>query len=253
MKNVRQVTKTFNPKTLACWTLPQLNENLAQFLYETYDTIEHPALGQTPREAYRSGMESSGARTHRLIAYDDDFMIFTLPTTPKGKATVVAGRGVKIRYLFYWADAFRDPQVEGKKVAVRYDPFDAGTAYAYVKNRWVRCTSEHYRYFQGHSEKEIQIATAELHKTGRRFGQQLKITARRLADLLVASEETEVLLRQRLKDAEAKEALGMTKPTGLALSVVDGADLTSKRERNPKAVSPVPEVDQSKLDDYEDF
>ena len=119
-------------------------------------------------------------------------------------ATVVPGHGVKIHYLFYWSDLFRDPQVEKTRVRVRYDPFDAGVAYAYVKNRWVRCVSQNFRYFQGRSEKEIKIATAELSKNSTRSGQQLKITARRLADFLSSSEDREVLLRQRLKDAQTK-------------------------------------------------
>ncbi|MDZ8261940.1 hypothetical protein, partial [Nostoc sp. ChiQUE01b] len=35
------------------------------------------------------------------------------------------------------------------------DPFDMGTAYAYVKGRWIRCISEYYKYFQNRSEKEV--------------------------------------------------------------------------------------------------
>jgi len=69
--------------------------------------------------------------------------MLTLPTTRRGTAKLQPGRGVKLHYLYYWSDAFVDPEAEGTQVPVRYDPFDAGVAYAFVKKRWVRCISEH--------------------------------------------------------------------------------------------------------------
>ena len=57
---------------------------------------------------------------------------------------------------------------------VRYDPYDAGTAYAYVGNRWVACYSEHFSSFRGRSEREMMIAAAELHKRYRDHSRQLK-------------------------------------------------------------------------------
>ena len=88
---------------------------------------------------------------------------------------------------------------------VRYDPYDAGVAYAFVKGRWVSCISEHYAHFAGRSEREIHIATAELRKRNQRHGQQFSITARKLADFLASLEAEELLLEQRLRDAEAKK------------------------------------------------
>ena len=48
-----------------------------------------------------------------MIPYDEDFLIFTLPTTNRGTAKVVPGKGVKIHHVYYWCEAFRDPQVQG--------------------------------------------------------------------------------------------------------------------------------------------
>ncbi|MCL4487834.1 MAG: hypothetical protein M1570_06850 [Chloroflexi bacterium] len=67
------------------------------------DTIEHPALGQTPRDAYQRGLAETGARSHRQIADDLEFQMWTLPTTAKGTAKVAPGRGVKINHIYYWA------------------------------------------------------------------------------------------------------------------------------------------------------
>ena len=57
-RNVRQVTKSNKPAGQAVWTLSALHTYLSSFLFEIYDTIEHPALGQTPRDAYIIGLKA---------------------------------------------------------------------------------------------------------------------------------------------------------------------------------------------------
>ncbi|MBC8450393.1 MAG: hypothetical protein H8D78_21880 [Chloroflexi bacterium] len=111
--------------------------------------------------------------------------------------------------IFYWSDAFLDPDVEKTQVPVRYDPFDAGAAYAFVKGRWVRCISEHYARFAGRSEREMMLATAELRKRNQRHTRQFAITARRLADFLASLDAEEALLEQRLRDSEAQDVLAI--------------------------------------------
>ena len=200
------MTKAVDPKAQACWTLGRLWTYLGTWAYEVYDTLEHPALGQSPRVAFTAGLLQSGQRPQRLIADDEDFRMLTLPTTHKGTAKLQPHLGVKINHLYYWSDAFLDPVIEGTQVPVRFDPFDAGLAYAFVGGRWVRCISEYHAAFTGRSEREIQLATAELRRRRQRHGQQLRVTARTLADFLVSLEAEEVLLEQRLRDAEAKDS-----------------------------------------------
>jgi transposase InsO family protein len=209
MRNVRQVTKEVNPRTHACWTLGGFYEYLCRWADEVYDTNNHPALGQSPREAFAAGLAQGGVRNHRLIPYDEDFRMFTLPTTRKGTVKVEPGRGVKINYVRYWSDAFRDPEIEKKQVPVRYDPFDAGVAYAFTGGRWVRCISEHYSHFRGRSEKELLIATAELRRRNQKHTKNLSITARMIADFLASAEANEALLSQRLRDAESRQVFAV--------------------------------------------
>ncbi len=125
-RNVRQVTKSVAPKTQALWTLGRLSERLNQWADEVYDTTDHPSLGQSPREAFALGLFQTGRRPQRLIPYTEEFLMWTRPTTDKGTAKVLPGRGVRIHNVLYWCEAFRNPQVEGAQVAVRYDPYDAG-------------------------------------------------------------------------------------------------------------------------------
>ena len=169
-----------------------------------YDTSIHLALDLTPREAFQRGMTRGGVRSHCTIAYDETFRFFSLPTTPKGTAQVEPGRGVKINYVYYWSDEFRPASIERTQVPVRYDPFDIGTAYAFVKSRWVSCISQYYLQFKGHSERELLLATAELRKRRQNHSKEGAITAKRLAGFLASAEAYEVVLTQRLQDAEAQ-------------------------------------------------
>lgn len=205
MKNIRQVTKSVDPKRHAEWTLAELYGSLCQWAYEIYDTISHPALGQSPREAFSAGLAQSGIRPHRAVAYDEEFRLWTLPTTARGQARVVPGKGAKINHVFYWATALRDPEVERMLVAVRYDPYDAGVAYVYVRNRWVQCVSEHYSALRGKSERELMLATAELRRRAQQHAGQCTVTA--LADFLASAEGEHVWRVQRTKDREAKDVL----------------------------------------------
>ncbi len=164
------------------------------------------------------GLVQGGERLHRLILDDEDFRMFTLPTTTRGTARLQRRLGVKIHHVYYWAEAFLDPELERTTLPVRFDPFDAGIAYAFVQGRWVRCISEHYARLAGRSEREIQLATAELRRRNQRHAQQLTITARKLADFLVSVEAEEALLEQRLRDAAVREVLARLQPNAGATS-----------------------------------
>lgn len=203
-RNVRQVTKGVNPKQQAVWPLKELDERLREYLYEIYETRDHPALGQTAREAFESGLARTGHRLHRIIPYDRELLIYTLPAPLRETAKVIPGRGVKIHYVYYWCDRFRDPMIEKRRVAVRYDPFNAGSAFAFVHDQWVECHSEYYAVFQGRSEKEVMLASQELRKQQQSHHQNFAVNSRKLAEFLESVEAEEALLLQRLRNQEAR-------------------------------------------------
>jgi len=90
-------------------------------------------------------------------------------------------------------------------LAVRYDPFDIGRAFAFVKNRWTECYSEHYLVLQDRSEKEMMLASKEVRRRRQLHSQErFTLTARKLADFLGSAEAEEKCLVQRLRDWENK-------------------------------------------------
>jgi len=86
---------------------------------------------------------------------------------------------------------------------VRYDPWNAGIAYALAQGQWVKCISSYYQYFQGRSEKEIRLVSAELNQRQRNYGRKLTVTDRGLVEFLNSKHAQEgAILKQRLRDAE---------------------------------------------------
>jgi transposase InsO family protein len=265
MQKVRQVTKAVNPKEQAIWTLETLYLALCEWAYEVYDTLDHATLGQSPREAFTQGLEQTGFRTTQLIPYDETFILSTLPTTSRGQAKVEPNQGIKINYLYYWSEAFRSRSVEGQTIPVRYDPFDASVAYAFIRNarsgasdsatesgRWVRCLSEYYSRFKGRSEREIRLATAELRKQKRQHSTRFTVRAKTLANFLDSPMGQGVIEAQRTRDEESRTArqsvlpLAWTNPTHANLLEHDPQVIETQLSAEPL------EPPQA-LEFYEDF
>ena len=207
-KNVRQVTKSVNPKGQAIWSLPQLQIYLDKFFNEIYANNIHPSLGKSPVDAFVFGIERFGARPNMIIPYTQDFIISTLPSTPKGTAQVSSGRGVKINYIYYWCEKFRNPELHSKQLPVRFDPFNCGIAYVLIEGVWTLCRSEHYPAFANRSLKEIELASKAIIKSRQNSNEKAgSINAARLARFLIEDvSKNEEVLRQHIKDMESSIA-----------------------------------------------
>jgi len=260
MKHVRQVAKSVNPRGHAVWTLGALYVALRCWAYEVYDTIEHGTLKQLPKEVFETGLLRSGARAKQWIEYDDDFLQLTLPSTRKGTAKLVPGKGVKVNNIFYWArgDVFLDhPELEKKQIPVRYDPYDAGHIYVSIPGHRqpVECISEHHAQLKGRSERELQIAAEEMRQRDRHHSQQFSVTAAKLASFITSIEAQEALLAQQKRDYEARAVFALMEgqsqqESGSFQRLPDTALPQKAREVNEESM-----LTASTLDDdiYNDF
>src|SRR5207248_9264865 len=59
--------------------------------------------------------------------------------------------------------------------------------------------------FKGHSERELLPATADLRERQQNHAKETSMTGKRLAEFLASAEAHEVVLTQRLQDAEAQD------------------------------------------------
>ncbi|MDQ2903692.1 MAG: hypothetical protein M3Y81_09085 [Chloroflexota bacterium] len=235
----RQMTKATDPRRQAVWTLPALAERVQQWTDEEYETIRHPALGMTPRQAYALSMERDGQRSHREISYDEAFRMAALPTTRKGTAKVVPGVGARMNHLDYWCEAMRDATVENTQVKVRFDPFDVSVGFAYIDGVWRQCFTP-YDEFAGCSERELQLLASELRQNNRlQYGrEQVEITQKQLADFRRENAAKEAILRQQRNDRETRAALKILEGGKRAAATSDVSPPVGAPAR--PVVSPVP-------------
>jgi len=239
LREPRQNTRATDPQSQAVWTLPDLTERVQQWADEEYETIRHPALGMTPREAYELSIKRDGQRSHKEIPYDEAFRMATFPTTKKGTAIVHPGVGVRINYLEYWCEAMRDATVEGTQVKVRFDPFDVSVGFAYIDGVWRQCFTP-YDEFAGCSERELQLLASELRQNNRlQYGrEQVEITQKQLADFRRENAAKEAILRQQRNDRETRAALKVLEG-GKRAAITSDASPSADASARP-LVSPVP-------------
>jgi putative transposase len=218
-KQPRQMTHEVDPRRLAVWTLSRFSARLCQYAYEVYDQMEHPALWQSPREAFTQGMQLAGLRTHRLIPYSEEFLLLTCPSTRTGYAKVDRARGIVVNGLRYWNPLMRSSRDAGTSVPVRYEPFDMSLAYAFVDGQWLRCTADAFFQVQGRSEREWQLILDEMRAHQRQHARsRVNINGPLLTQFLEELATEEHLLLQQQRDLEGlpiREAIvGQSQMTG---------------------------------------
>jgi len=202
LQKPRSLSKSHDPRDLAIWNLEDFSKAFQGYLDEVYHEAEHPALGMSPQRMMETSLARTGHRNHTLISYTQDVAVQFLPSNLKGTAKLVPSRGLKINYLYYWTEEFRNSAFEHQDISVRFDPEDMSTAYAWLKGRWVRCRSELTTEFEGCSEKEILMASKELRGRFSKAGERRAITAELIAQYLRSTAVTEKILGQRKKHQE---------------------------------------------------
>lgn len=79
-----------------------------------------------------------------------------LPAVRGGAVKVHSGRGIRVNYGWYWTDEFKDPEVTGSSVRVRYDYWDPGRVYAKIKRQWDCCYAKDPERFNKRSVDEVR-------------------------------------------------------------------------------------------------
>jgi putative transposase len=238
-KNVRQMTKSTDPKGLAELTLAQFHRRLEGYL-GLYHSQPHSNLGTSPEDHYNRGLVRFGHRAHTMFPYSESIRILTLATTDTGTATVRKGN-VRINYIDYTCTKLKDSRYWGKLVPVRYDPWDISVAYAFLDGLWRLCSCGYHSQFRGRSEKQIALASREIRQGKVLHSKSRNVSAAQLAaffescdsDQLALQEDQDreltTLIQGELVDdkptAETKQSLPTVSTTALPkVGPVDGAD-----------------------------
>jgi putative transposase len=161
-KNVRMVSGSHLPKNLAEWTLRSLYQGLQHWAFEYYEQETHPALDESPRDAFRRGVRENGRRPQRHIVFNRDFLIATCPPVDRsGVRTVNSQRGVKYDHRYYANKSFKASNVAGQSLHVRYDPWDGSSVYVRLKDEWAHAICRSLQGIGQLTEVEKRALTAE--------------------------------------------------------------------------------------------
>ncbi|HEV7893627.1 MAG TPA: TnsA endonuclease N-terminal domain-containing protein [Pyrinomonadaceae bacterium] len=171
-RKIRQVSGTHDPSRLAAWTLEALDESLCDWAYNRYDTESHGTLKRSPRDVFESTIRLTGERRHRLLPFDREFLILTMPPTKKGTAKVQPGGRVKIDYDYYACDDLES--LVGSSVEVRFDPLNIMYAYVRIKEKWVQCVCNNYLSLARMTERQRKLYSDTERQDKRLFARGLR-------------------------------------------------------------------------------
>ncbi len=209
MKHVRMTTGKHLPVNFAEWTLESVYYGLCYWAFEYYEQELHPALGRSPREAFHAGLRESGQRAHRRIQFNKEFLVATCPPVDRGGMRQVnKQRGVKVGNMHFWHADFGNPRWHGQMVKVRYDPWDASSAYVWLDGRWVRALCRSLVGLGQLTEVELQAVSAEYTA---RFGTALDVDDRkqRLSEFMKVFTPEGAMAKKFDQQAEQKGLLGV--------------------------------------------
>ena len=165
-KHYRSVTKSVRPENFNTWTLPALHGALWEFLTDIYGKERHPALGEPPLEYLERRLAETGQRCNRMVAFDRRFLIETCPA-PHGHETRQLDplRGIKISYIWYWSDEFKQLPKKSVMEDIRIDPWDPGVAFVLINNVWVECISKFRALLSQLTWLELRYVINDLYQT----------------------------------------------------------------------------------------
>jgi len=230
MKHVRTVTKSVRPERFARWTLPALHGGLDYFFRNVYGKEFHPAHAQAPAEYLARRLVETGRRTHRLLQLDRTFLLETCPPADAtGTRVIDSQRGIRVHYLWFWTEAFRDRRWHGKSVPVRVDPWDARCCYALLERDWHRCACKLANQLAGVSRVELETYFEE--RAAKQGIASHLLSPERVAEWMRAFDPREFDLRLRVEQLEARSiyeplSLSTLEPVSTAAQLSQTQNLT---------------------------
>lgn len=199
-KNVRMLSGAHLPKKLANWNLENLYTVLEHWAFEFYDQKMHPALDISPREAFQRALRETGERSHRAVAFNQDFLIATCPSVDRGgERTVDRQRGVKVHNFYYQSPHFDSVLLARKKFPVRYDPYDVSRVFVQMPNRqWIEARSMQLQHLPRVNTRQLEAISAEYLKvhTGRTHDRHDTIAGSQLLEFIATMSPDAEVFRQ---------------------------------------------------------
>src|SRR5215831_18649116 len=116
-----------------------------------------------PLQFFEQSLAETGARAMRWVRFDEAFLVETAPSVDgSGTRMVDPRRGVKVNHIWYWDSRLASPDLAGKSVEVRADPWDIRYVHVLVANKWHKCVSRFMASLRCYSAYEFAAAMEEV-------------------------------------------------------------------------------------------
>ncbi len=197
MKNVREISRTHNPKNTAEWRFKDLVGALNEF-FETFNAKSPKKSTLSPNELALYSQRMFGERAFLHTEYTRDFIFSSLPFIKRRTLTVVRGKNVRANNHSYWNHEFARAERKGTKHEARWDPLDIYHIYVFYGGRWLKCKlSERDKK---PVKSDVVAASEELHRESQVNSQAKEKGYKELAKILDQEEK-----KQAQRMSEEKE------------------------------------------------
>lgn len=159
-KDLKKYDPFTDPRARARHTINDIYARLEQYLFHEYPNFQHSELGASPQMLWDISKEETGLFS--LPSIDrEEFYFDSLPFDPRKQTRRInRSSGISIRKRNYWNPAFRNPELHGRDVNVRFDPVNPFFVYAQIGSDWLRCdvfqASRLQRLTQGSQYRNIE-------------------------------------------------------------------------------------------------
>jgi putative transposase len=228
LTHVREMSKEFDPKKNAVWTLPDLYDELEHYFFTMLWDAPSAMLGTTPRTAFNRDLKlAPERRPEGFVIPNGAEAIAFLPDVRNLTRKVRAGNGIWVEGYYYFSDKMEEPGVIGSKVRVRYDPFDLYTVYAAIGGEWAPCVARFAPELRNLTERHRFLHAQIWRRMRRDHGKKRDaIHGRALADNSLSLRNKEKLRKEQMC-AKAQQ-----RPE----------DVISSKHPNSKTRTPLPRI-----------
>lgn len=137
-KNVRKLSASHNPRSLAVWRASELQ--LAWREIVDYFNSSFPIKDtKSPNVLRQESLQKIGYRSRRHVKYSDTFYMRILPSPKRPTARLRRNNTIQVNRILYWHSSFKAVRIDGETVPLRYDPFNLNHVYIFYKNEWIKC------------------------------------------------------------------------------------------------------------------
>ena len=224
LRSRRMVTKNFNPRKDAIWSLDGLIQ-LTDAFFALYNDSVHTEIGMTPNEALAEGWRLRGLRVDQRFAYDEQFRRATMPATSK-TYTLDPRRGFSFR-----GNRYRNPDVceqftgrpkKEREFHLHFDPDDPAEIYVRIRGQMHTFRSDLADRLDALQVPGDRALVGKALPIERRDARRAERAGNdRLTDLLAAIEDKQEAVARARRKALDRSSSGLSKP-GADGRIADG-------------------------------